>query len=197
MPACPSSSHKLILTEQPEKIFYIQKYEVGDGKLVVQNDTTEEEEDCVVDHEHSADDATTEAGAATTVEDIKLERSSHHDQQQQQQCAICLVEFERGDEISSSDCAQCFHHYHKTCILKWLLQHDECPSCRRPYLKFLGGGGEENGADAAEDVEAPAAAAESSAAPVRNQHHQRPQIAGPMYSDEVLFAASVLRRQSE
>jgi len=149
---------------------------------MLRNDTAKEDKESV---EHVDDDGAEAATEAASVEEgVDAGSSCHGDQQQQQSCAICLVEFEKGDEISWSDCEDCAHHYHKTCILKWLLRHNECPSCRRPYLKLVGG---ENGSE----VEAP----EANRA-VAGRNHQRPQIAGPLYSDAVLFAASVARVQA-
>lgn len=44
-------------------------------------------------------------------------------------CAICLETFKYGDEISSSH--HCEHFHHHGCIFPWLLEHDDCPVCRR------------------------------------------------------------------
>jgi hypothetical protein len=51
-------------------------------------------------------------------------------------CAICLVEYEDGDEISWSHNSSCGHAFHRDCIIEWLLTSDECPCCRRNYLLF-------------------------------------------------------------
>jgi hypothetical protein len=51
-------------------------------------------------------------------------------------CAICLVEYEDGDEISWSHNSYCGHAFHHDCIIEWLLTSDECPCCRRNYLRF-------------------------------------------------------------
>jgi len=104
------------------------------------------------------------------------------------QCAICLVDFEQGDEISWSDDDECHHHFHRYCILKWLLRHKDCPTCRRLYWK-----GDKVVTDNVENE--PAADVEAPAVAVR-PHHPRPQIAGPMYSDAVLFASAVRDQQS-
>ncbi|RZC55048.1 hypothetical protein C5167_013909 [Papaver somniferum] len=44
-------------------------------------------------------------------------------------CAICLSEFEIGDEIRVLP--QCNHGFHVTCIDTWLGSHSSCPSCRQ------------------------------------------------------------------
>mmetsp|Transcript_8307 Transcript_8307/g.10237 ORF Transcript_8307/g.10237 Transcript_8307/m.10237 type:complete len:196 (-) Transcript_8307:82-669(-) len=49
-------------------------------------------------------------------------------------CDICLGEFKDGDNISSSHNMNCEHHFHKDCIIEWLIRHDTCPCCRRKYL---------------------------------------------------------------
>jgi hypothetical protein len=51
-------------------------------------------------------------------------------------CAICLVEYQDGDEISWSHNKSCTHAFHRECIEEWLLTRDECPCCRRNYLRF-------------------------------------------------------------
>jgi Ring finger domain len=54
----------------------------------------------------------------------------------QDQCAICLNDYDDGDEICWSQNKQCNHVFHKGCISEWLLTHEECPCCRYPYLSF-------------------------------------------------------------
>ena len=49
-------------------------------------------------------------------------------------CAICLCEYQHGEEICWSSNTKCYHVFHKSCIHQWLLQHDECPYCRKAYL---------------------------------------------------------------
>lgn len=51
-------------------------------------------------------------------------------------CAVCLDEFEDGDEICSSRNKNCKHLFHRVCIYYWLLKNDNCPCCRRNYLSF-------------------------------------------------------------
>ncbi|KAI3864628.1 hypothetical protein MKX03_009148 [Papaver bracteatum] len=56
-------------------------------------------------------------------------------------CAICLSEYEIGDEIRVLP--QCNHGFHVTCIDTWLGSHSSCPSCRQilviPRCKNCGG----------------------------------------------------------
>nr|GMC93321.1 RING-H2 finger protein ATL8-like [Ipomoea batatas]GMC98980.1 RING-H2 finger protein ATL8-like [Ipomoea batatas] len=44
-------------------------------------------------------------------------------------CAICLTEYEDGDEIRVLP--QCRHGFHVKCIDTWLGSHSSCPSCRQ------------------------------------------------------------------
>ncbi|XP_047318104.1 RING-H2 finger protein ATL8-like [Impatiens glandulifera] len=45
------------------------------------------------------------------------------------ECAICLAEYENGDEIRLLP--QCGHRFHLSCIDTWLGSHSSCPSCRQ------------------------------------------------------------------
>lgn len=53
-------------------------------------------------------------------------------------CSVCLGDFREGDDICSSINDQCTHFFHQECIIEWLLYHNECPICRRHYLKPSG-----------------------------------------------------------
>ncbi|CAK7325667.1 unnamed protein product [Dovyalis caffra] len=43
-------------------------------------------------------------------------------------CAICLSEFEEGEELRTLPL--CLHSYHAACIDMWLYSHSNCPMCR-------------------------------------------------------------------
>ncbi|KAJ6717871.1 RING-H2 FINGER PROTEIN ATL52-LIKE [Salix purpurea] len=43
-------------------------------------------------------------------------------------CAICLSEFEEGEELRILP--ECLHSYHVECIDMWLHSHTNCPMCR-------------------------------------------------------------------
>ncbi|XP_075656350.1 RING-H2 finger protein ATL8-like [Castanea sativa] len=45
------------------------------------------------------------------------------------ECAICLGDFEKGEEIRVLP--QCGHAFHVSCIDTWLASHSSCPSCRQ------------------------------------------------------------------
>jgi len=50
------------------------------------------------------------------------------------QCAICLTNYEEGDEISEATNGNCKHHFHFLCIAEWLMRKDDCPYCRQMVL---------------------------------------------------------------
>jgi hypothetical protein len=41
-------------------------------------------------------------------------------------CSICLLEYEPDDHLRTLPCK---HHFHQTCIDRWLSDHDTCPLC--------------------------------------------------------------------
>ena len=50
-------------------------------------------------------------------------------------CSICLECFGVGNKISwSRDNEECNHPFHHDCLMKWLLQHNDCPICRQPIV---------------------------------------------------------------
>ena len=44
-------------------------------------------------------------------------------------CAICMIDFEVGDQMRF---LPCLHAYHKDCIDDWLMRSFTCPSCMEP-----------------------------------------------------------------
>lgn len=57
-------------------------------------------------------------------------------------CLICLSPYEDGDDVLISEA--CYHMFHKSCLLEWLKQKDDCPYCRRTLALALnkGAGGQ-------------------------------------------------------
>jgi len=48
------------------------------------------------------------------------------------ECCICLSSYEDGAELYALPCN---HHFHWTCITKWLRMHATCPLCKYNILK--------------------------------------------------------------
>ncbi|MFS7941885.1 putative transcription factor C2H2 family [Helianthus anomalus] len=48
-------------------------------------------------------------------------------------CAVCLYEFDAGDEIRRL--TNCRHVFHRSCVDRWM-DHDQktCPLCRSPFI---------------------------------------------------------------
>jgi len=51
-------------------------------------------------------------------------------------CFICLEPYKVGDNIFYSKNEKCCHSYHETCMMRWLMDHDDCPLCRNNYLNI-------------------------------------------------------------
>jgi hypothetical protein len=58
---------------------------------------------------------------------------STHQKNQEEKCAICLEEYEGGEEIG--EVKNCGHEFHGGCIKKWLLMKNVCPICKTAALK--------------------------------------------------------------
>ncbi|XP_027362869.1 RING-H2 finger protein ATL52-like [Abrus precatorius] len=53
-------------------------------------------------------------------------------------CAVCLGDFEEGEELRTMP--ECLHYFHVPCIDIWLSSHSSCPVCRAsatPSLEML------------------------------------------------------------
>ncbi|PKA47176.1 E3 ubiquitin protein ligase RIE1 [Apostasia shenzhenica] len=48
------------------------------------------------------------------------------------ECCICLTSYEHGTELYALPCN---HHFHSTCISKWLMINATCPLCKYNILK--------------------------------------------------------------
>ncbi|KAM7494915.1 hypothetical protein LguiB_029524 [Lonicera macranthoides] len=47
-------------------------------------------------------------------------------------CAICLCDFEEGEELRTLP--ECLHSFHAPCIDMWLFSHSDCPLCRNQNM---------------------------------------------------------------
>jgi len=46
-------------------------------------------------------------------------------------CAICLNNYEEGEDLRFLPCKPKNHHYHRDCIDEWLVLNKTCPFCKR------------------------------------------------------------------
>lgn len=46
-------------------------------------------------------------------------------------CAICLVDYEQGDRVVTSNCQ---HVFHRDCMAEWVLLNMDCPCCRELFV---------------------------------------------------------------
>ena len=54
-------------------------------------------------------------------------------------CAICLSDYEVGDQVVWSSNQECPHAFHQECILDWLIKMQPatpCPCCRQEFADF-------------------------------------------------------------
>lgn len=51
-------------------------------------------------------------------------------------CPICIMTFEKGEEACWSKNPQCDHVFHTKCLKPWLMDHSECPCCRKDCLSW-------------------------------------------------------------
>lgn len=59
----------------------------------------------------------------------KFAVGAENEHKMSEECAICLAEFETGEEVRVLP--QCGHGFHVGCIDTWLGSHSSCPSCRQ------------------------------------------------------------------
>mmetsp|Transcript_13821 Transcript_13821/g.20507 ORF Transcript_13821/g.20507 Transcript_13821/m.20507 type:complete len:136 (-) Transcript_13821:1566-1973(-) len=52
-------------------------------------------------------------------------------------CAICLKDFEQGDDICKSQNYRCNHFFHRHCGTEWFVRRPTCPCCRLFYLVIV------------------------------------------------------------
>ena len=80
-----------------------------------------------MEREMEDDDPFPASGA--TNEEINALPTHEHDGkgEKAKSCAICLSNFERGENVRT---LPCFHSFHRLCIDKWLLKNRICPVCR-------------------------------------------------------------------
>jgi hypothetical protein len=66
------------------------------------------------------------------LEEFKYKYLDKHLNRKEKECSICLEEFKELDRVKLFSCKQ--HIFHKDCIMKWLLDKDICPLCKKPII---------------------------------------------------------------
>ena len=66
------------------------------------------------------------------LEEFKYKYLEKHLNRKEKECSICLEEFKELDRVKLFSCKQ--HIFHKDCIMKWLLDKDICPLCKKPII---------------------------------------------------------------
>ena len=66
------------------------------------------------------------------LEEFKYKYLEKHLNRIEKECSICLEEFKELDRVKLFSCKQ--HIFHKDCIIKWLLDKDICPLCKKPII---------------------------------------------------------------
>ena len=66
------------------------------------------------------------------LEEFKYKYLDKHLNRKEKECSICLEEFKELDRVKLFSCKQ--HIFHKDCIIKWLLDKDICPLCKKPII---------------------------------------------------------------
>lgn len=78
--------------------------------------------------EHGGGEGTQDANRQGTAEGAEGSSSMNFGVDDEEQCcAICLVEYEVGEDIR---CLPCNHEFHKGCVDAWLGNNASCPACR-------------------------------------------------------------------
>ena len=60
---------------------------------------------------------------------IKLNQIEYENLEMKLMCAICLDNFNIGDEICQLEC-HCTHIFHHSCMVEWAKTKSICPTCR-------------------------------------------------------------------
>lgn len=68
------------------------------------------------------------------VDQVFASVSGANDEESARICSICLEEYQVDEEVCWSKNPECFHCFHKNCLVDWLLTDKSCPNCRRSYV---------------------------------------------------------------
>ncbi|KAI6183412.1 RING-type domain-containing protein [Aphelenchoides bicaudatus] len=84
------------------------------------------------ERDREAIDEKRKARARAIVDNLRIAEYDGNDSDEE--CAICMLDFERGQLIRFLPCN---HSYHNHCIDDWLLRSLTCPSCMEPVDSAL------------------------------------------------------------
>ena len=70
----------------------------------------------------------------TSTSEISTDSKENKDEDNIAECSICLASFCIGDQVTKSNNMCCPHIFHRECVYEWLLEHFECPMCRKEFL---------------------------------------------------------------
>merc|ERR1711976_370724 len=132
-----SNKHQVVEKEDDKMINHTNL----DGDVVdVENQlTTTKHQDCNVDENAMIQEhlpkSSNDADYSNDHDDdiVSLSHQNNEEGQNQMVCNICLEGYNVGDDIAWSKNDQCFHVFHKDCIVGWLDRHSDCPVCRNRY----------------------------------------------------------------
>ncbi len=51
-------------------------------------------------------------------------------------CSVCLEPFLEGEEVAWSRQLTCNHCFHSSCLITWLMKHEDCPVCRAIFMNM-------------------------------------------------------------
>ncbi|MFS7995199.1 putative transcription factor C2H2 family [Helianthus anomalus] len=92
-----------------------------------------------VELELRENDVSTEHSVAGLIPSHKHKKVMGLEDEDEPMCAVCLCEFEEGDELRTLP--ECMHSFHVPCIDMWLYSHRSCPICRldaaRPSVEVI------------------------------------------------------------
>ena len=70
--------------------------------------------------------------AISNLPEFKYKYANRHMERVEKKCSICLNEFKEMERVKLFSCGM--HLFHKDCIMKWLLDKDICPLCKKPII---------------------------------------------------------------
>jgi len=86
------------------------------------------------DREREAIDEKRKARARAIIDNLRISEYDGGKEDSEEECAICMLDFEKGQLIRFLPCS---HSYHCHCIDDWLLRSLTCPSCMEPIDSAL------------------------------------------------------------